>query len=171
MLSDLCSINSLSLTTNCNSDTNGEKKERKEKKRKEKKRKEKKRKEKKRRKISVKKQVHSSNLWGKEHHQQQNLGLIRWRQGREHGQPNPSRFTVSPPQAYRVGDHACVFSGQKTNRNVYELSLSSVSHLGRVLIILSFLEAVKLQKSFKKERKKRILPGEGAVRKGLTLAG
>lgn len=41
-----------------------------------------------------------------------------------------------------------MFSGPKTNRNVYELSLSSVSHLGRVLIILSFLEAVKLQKSF-----------------------
>lgn len=104
-------------------------------------------------------------------HQQQNLGLIWWRQGREYGKPNPSRFTVSPPQAYRVGDHTCVFSGQKTNRNVYELSLSSVSHLGRVLIILSFLEANYRRVLKKKERKKRILPREGAVRKGLTLAG
>lgn len=89
--------------------------------------------------------------------------------GRVCGKPNPSRFTVSPPLACRVGNHTCVFLGQKTNRNVYELSLSSVSHLGRVLIILSFLEAVKLEKSFKIERKSP--SPAGTVRKGLTWAG
>lgn len=69
--------------------------------------------------------------------------------------PTPLGSQLALHRLAGVGNHACVYLGQKTNRNAYELSLSSVSHLDGVLIILSFLEAVKLEKSSKKER---ILP-------------